>query len=648
VTATDAGPDTTSYLEGPYEEYIHAAHYARWRDDLGRREVWPESVDRYVEFVSGLAARAPIPFVLRDEERQLITETLLRQGSMCSMRALMTAGPAAERDNAALFNCCAVAIDHPRAFDETMYLLMCGCGVGFSVERQFIARLPEVPDRLFESDDVIVVGDSRKRWASAFRRLLASLWAGHVPRWDLSQLRPAGARLKTFGGRSSGPAPLEELFRHAVALFRGATGRRLTSLECHSLMCKVGEIVVSGGVRRSALISLSNPSDERMRDAKSGDWRRTHPHFELANNSAVWTEKPDPGRFMREWLALYESKSGERGIINRRALQRQAERTGRRDHEQAFLVNPCVEIALRNCEMCNLTEVVARADDDLKSLISKARVAAIMGTLQSLATDFAYLRPIWRENCEEERLLGVSVTGQMDHPVLSAQTAESAEWWRLMREAVLETNAEWAGWLGIPRSAATTCQKPSGTVSQLVNSASGGHARFAPYYVRRTRESLNDPVTQLLREAGVPNEPSSRDPNTIVFEWPIKAPDGAITTEDQSAIDQLERWLHVRTHWTEHNPSATIEVKESEWPSVGAWVYEHFDEIGGLAFLPADEGAHEYTQMPYEKITEEEYRARLAKMPATIDWARLGELETEDQTSSSRELACSAGQCEVL
>lgn len=626
-----------------YSEYIHQTRYARWSDENGRRETWSETVRRYIDFIVAQAQRNG--YEMESEDIDFIESSILNTEAMCSMRALMTAGKAAERDNIAIYNCVTVAVDDPRAFDEVLYMLCCGCGCGFSVERQYINKLPSVPEQIFKVDDVIVVNDSRKSWAGALRRVMAMLWAGHEPTWDLSRIRPKGARLKTFGGRASGPGPLNELLHHVVDTFRGATGRRLTSLECHSIMCKIGDIVVSGGVRRSALISLSNPSDERMRDAKIGNWGKTDPHFAMANNSAVWTDKPDAGRFMREWISLYESKSGERGLINRKALQRQASRNGRRSPDIEYLVNPCSEIILRSCQACNLTEIVARADDSLDDLKRKAAAATIMGTIQATCTDFDYVRPIWRENCEEERLLGVSITGEMDHPVLSRQDDESESWKVELRELCYEVNADWAGRLGISTSAAITCQKPSGTVSQLVDSASGGHSRFAPFYMRRTRDSKMDPIAEVVKMAGVPCEQDAWKQENWVFEWPVRAPEGSITTGDMSALAQLERWLHTKEHWCEHTASATIMVKESEWLAVGSWVYDHFDDISGLSFLPIDD--HVYTQAPFEEITEEEYERRLALMPTSIDWNLLAQIESEDNTIGSRELACSGGSCDL-
>lgn len=629
-----------------FQQYIHMTHYSRWRDDLKpkRREVWPETVERYVQFAAHLTEKRG--YKLSEDELELLYNGILNTEAMPSMRLLMTAGPAAMKDNAAAYNCTYMAVRHVRAFDEAMYLLMCGTGVGFSVERQYIVDLPEVPERLFESDTTIVVEDSRRAWAASYRQLLAMLWAGHIPKWDMSKLRPAGVRLKTFGGRASGPAPLTDLFMYTVDVFKRAVGRKLTSIECHGLMCKIGDIVVSGGVRRSALISLSNPTDERMRDAKSGDWRAINPHYQLANNSAVWTEKPEIGRFMREWLALYDSKSGERGIVNRAALKRAAQEVGR-DPNHEFGVNPCGEILLRDCQMCNLTEIIVRAGDTLEDLKRKATIATIMGTIQSTATDFDYLRPIWRKNCEEERLLGVGLGGELDHPVFAERGELAAEWKEQLREHCRIINREWARRLGINESAMITCQKPSGTASQVTDAASGGHARYAKYYVRRTRVHKLDPVSEVVIASGVPHEADAYKPENWVFEWPIKAPEGALTTADMSAIDQLERWLHTKRHYTEHNPSCTIHVKEHEWMEVGAWVYRHFDEVGGLSFLPADVGGHGYVQLPFEEITEAEYEKRLKLMPPNIRWEDLALYEVEDTTTSSRELACTAGACEI-
>lgn len=629
-----------------YQQYIHQTRYARWRDDLGRRETWAESVDRYVAWASAQTLRHGLDISAAGVADEL-WNGIAGHRAMPSMRAFMTAGAALERDNVAGYNCAYVAIDHPRAFDESLYILMCGTGVGFSVERQFIARLPEVPDEIYPADDTIVVADSRKGWASAYRRLLALLWSGHAPKWDLSRLRPAGARLKTFGGRSAGPAPLDALFRYTVDVFMHARGRRLTSIDCHGLMCKIGDIVVSGGVRRSALISLSNPSDERMRDAKSGQWYDDpmRKHYQLANNSAAWTEKPDALRFLDEWTALVRSKSGERGIINRQALVDQVARFGRRDPGHEFGVNPCSEIILRSEEFCNLTEVVVRPSDTLWEFEEKVRIATILGTIQSTLTDFKYLRSSWKKNCEEERLLGVSITGQMDHGTLSGVSDESARWLNEGREVARQVNEEYAQLLGVEPSAAITCQKPSGTVSQLVDSASGGHRRHSPYYLRRTRDSKGDPAAEVVRMSGVPCEEDAMKPDNWVMTWPIKAPEGSRTREDERAVDQLRMWLHVNDNWCEHKPSVTITVREEEWVEVGAFVYEHFDKMSGVSFLPHSD--HIYQQPPYEAVTRAEYEAAAASMPEEIGWHLLGELEVDDMTSSAKELACTAGACEI-
>jgi ribonucleoside-triphosphate reductase len=652
-TGVDSNGPPSSELPTLYQQYIHMGHYSRWRDDLRRRETWSETIGRASEFFVWLAANAPTSYEMSPIEVSFIEQSMLDLQAMCSARLLMTAGEAAKRDAAAIYNCTYVAVNDPRAFDEAMYLLMCGTGVGFSVERQEVKKLPEVPDRLYKSESMIVVDDNRRSWAASYRQLLAMLWAGHIPKWDVSRLRPAGSRLKTFGGRASGPAPLVDLFRFTVDTFKEATGRRLRSIECHSLMCKIGDIVVSGGVRRSALISLSNPSDERMRDAKSGDWRddASRKHFQLANNSAVWTEKPEIGRFMREWIALYESKSGERGIVNREALLRDAERIGRATTyedgtEIPFGVNPCGEISLRPAQMCNLTNIVVRATDTLDDLRRKATAATIMGTLQSTCTHFDYLRPIWRKNCEEERLLGVGLGGELDHPVFAERGELADEWKREIKLRCREVNADWADRLGIPRSASITCQKPDGNTSQLFDAASGGHARYARFYVRRVRCHELDPIADVIKASGVPWEKDVYKDENVVFAWPIKAPDGAVVKDDMTAIDQLERWLHTKTHYTEHNPSCTIEIGEHEWLGVGAWVYDHFDEVAGLSFLPS-QGNHGYTQLPYEEVDADEYERLVASMPLSIDWNLLAQIEHEDNTKGSRELACSANNCET-
>lgn len=619
-----------------YMRFIALSRYARWIPEKGRRETWEETVDRFVENL----VKPKLP-----EGCDSIRDAISSLDVMPSMRAMMTAGKAADRDNTSIYNCSYLPVDDPKSFDEAMFILLCGTGVGFSVERQYVSKLPDVPESMQETDTVIVVEDSKEGWALSFRQLLSLLWAGQVPKWDMGRVRPAGARLETFGGRASGPAPLEDLFRFAIATFRKAAGRKLTSIECHDLMCKVGEIVVVGGVRRSAMISLSNLSDDRMRHAKSGQWWETAPHRALANNSVAFTDKPDVESFMREWLALMESKSGERGIFNRQASKRQVEKNGRRDPNYEFGTNPCSEIVLRPYQFCNLSEVVARHDDTRETLIEKMRIAAILGTVQATYTHFPYLRPVWRQNTEEEALLGVSLTGIMDCPLLNH--TGSGELLRELRQVVIDTNKEYAEKLGINQSAATTAVKPSGTVSQLVDSASGIHARHSEYYIRTVRGDNKDPLTKLMIAQGVPNEPCVMKPgSTTVFSFPQKSPDGALTRNDMTAIEQLEMWLVYQREYCEHKPSVTISVRDHEWMDVGAWVYRHFDEVSGISFLPHSD--HTYQQAPYQECSADEYETMLSRMPDNIDWSSLGLYEAEDNTAGSQSYACSAGVCEIV
>jgi len=621
-----------------YQSFVYKSRYSRWLYDKERRETWDETVDRYIKFFS-----QRIPYKLRKKVGEELKNAIQNFEVMPSMRALMTAGPALEKDNCAGYNCSYIAVNDQRAFDEAMYISMCGTGVGFSVERQYVAELPSVAEAFFPSAMVIKVKDSKLGWATAFKELIALLYTGMIPKWDLSELRPAGAPLKTFGGRSSGPEPLGELFKFAVLTFQRAAGRKLTSIECHDLMCKVGDIVVVGGVRRSAMISLSNLSDERMRAAKNGQWYNENPHRRLANNSAVYTEKPEIGIFMKEWLSLYDSKSGERGIFNRMATTLQAKATGRRKWEKIeFGTNPCGEIILRNMGFCNLTEVVIRPEDTLKTLKNKVRIAAILGTLQSTLTDFRYLRAGWKKNAEEERLLGVSLTGIMDNPLTANPKPVLLE---ALKQMAVDTNKEWADKLGINQSVAVTCVKPSGTVSQLVHSSSGIHPRYDIYYTRAIRQDKRDPISMLLKECNVPNESDSEKPNDVdVFYFPIKAPTHARTRYEVSAIAQLEVYLQYRKYWCEHNPSCTVYVKEKEWIEVAAWVYAHFDDVGGISFLPWSDFV--YKQAPYTSITKEEYEKAVASFPQ-IDWGRLTQLEKDDRTLGAQELACSAGSCEL-
>ena len=621
-----------------YQEYISASRYARYQDDKGRRETWDETVQRFTDYIFSRTPAITENSELKGELFSAIKNLEL----MPSMRAMMTAGKSADRDNTCVYNCAYMPVDDPKSFDEAMFILLCGTGVGFSVESKCINKLPEVPEKLFESDGTISVHDSKEGWAKSLRLLLAHLWAGEIPKWDVSSVRPAGARLKTFGGRASGPQPLVDLFEFTVATFKNAKGRKLHSLECHDLMCKIGEVVVVGGVRRSAMISLSDLDDERIRHAKSGPWWDTHPHRALANNSAVYNETPTVGKFMEEWLSLYNSHSGERGIFNREAAKKTVEKYGHRDPNFEFGTNPCSEIILRPYQFCNLSEVVVRHDDTKETLLRKVRLAAILGTIQSTFTKFPYLRKVWQRNTEEERLLGVSLTGIYDNPLLTTQGEELNGLLTELRECARATNKEWAAALGIPPSAAITCVKPSGTVSQLVDSASGIHPRHSKYYIRRVRGDKKDPLTQFLITQGIPNEACVYKPDqTIVFSFPQRAPDG-LTRSDVTPISHLALWLTYQRYWCEHKPSVTISVEEKDWPEVGAWTWKNFDEISGVSYLPYDGGT--YRQAPYEECTEEAYNDLKAKIP-TVNWLDLK--ENTDNVEGAQMLACSAGSCEI-
>lgn len=625
-------------LPTSYQNFIHVSRYARWLEDEQRRENWNETVERYINYFS--ARHADI-----DSIRTELSSAILDLEVMPSMRCLMTAGVALDRDNVAGYNCSYVAVDNIRVFDEIMYVLLCGTGVGFSVERQYINKLPEVPDELFETDTCITVSDSKIGWAAAYKELIAILYSGGIPSWDTSRVRPAGARLKTFGGRASGPEPLEDLFRFTIEIFKRAVGRKLNSLECHDIICKIGDVVVVGGVRRSATLSLSNLTDERLRNAKKGQWWEDNPQRALANNSVCYTERPDIGIFLKEWTSLYESKSGERGIFNRVSAQEITAGNGRRDPQWDFGTNPCSEIILRSKQFCNLTEVIVRASDTLDDLKRKVRLATILGTAQSALTDFRYLSAAWRRNTEEEALLGVSLTGIMDHPTLSG-SSHLPRWLAELKEVAIETNTEWADRLGTNKSTAITCVKPSGTVSQLVDSASGIHPRYSLYYIRTVRADKKDPIYEFLKGQGVPVEDDVNKPeSTAVFSFPVKAPTHAVMRDDRTAIEQLELWKTYQLHWCEHKPSITVYVKEHEWLEVGAWVYANFDYMSGVSFLPHSD--HTYRQAPYQEITEEEYNLLRDEMPE-IDWSKLSEYESEDNTSTGHELACSAGACEIL
>jgi len=626
-----------NYLPTDYQAFIHKSRYAKYYEGKGR-ESWGDTVDRYMDNIVGNLADT----VTKKE----IKEAILNLAVMPSMRSLMTAGKAAERDNTCMYNCSYLAVDDVKAFDEAMFILLCGTGVGFSVERQSVQKLPEVPT-LFVSETNIVVKDSKEGWAKALRQMIALLYSGEIPTWDVSKVRPAGAPLKTFGGRASGPAPLVDLFTFVIKTFKDAQGRRLSSLECHDIMCKIGEVVVVGGVRRSAMISLSNLSDDRMRHAKSGSWWDNDPQRALANNSVSYTEKPDSLSFMRECMALVESGSGERGIFNRQASKVQAAKNGRRDADHDFGTNPCSEIILRPSQFCNLTEVVVRATDTLDTLSEKVRLATILGTIQSNYTKFPYLRKVWKNNTEEERLLGVSLTGVMDNPLMTLKNKGLEKTLDHLKQIAVTTNATWAERLNIPVSTAISCNKPSGTVSQLVDSSSGIHARHSAYYIRTVRGDNKDPLTQFMIDQGIPNEPDVMKPDaTTVFSFPMKAPRDAVVTADMTAIEQLEMWLAYQRSWCEHKPSVTINVKSDEWFEVGAFVYKHFDEMSGVSFLPFNE--HTYQQAPYQDVDKKKYLETLGQMPNKIDWSLLSDYENEDNTAGSQTMACSGDVCEMV
>jgi len=637
-----------NYLPTDYQSFIATSRYARWIEEDKRRENWGETVDRFMDNV--VRRNLDIDTVGIALE---LREAILNLEVMPSMRSVMTAGPALDRDNTAGYNCSYLPVDDMKSFDEAMYILLCGTGVGFSVESQYVSKLPEVPT-LFKSEDIIVVHDSKEGWAKGLRKLIAMLYSGEIPTWDVSKVRPAGAKLKVFGGRASGPAPLVDLFNFVTDKFKDAEGRRLSSIEVHDIMCKIGEVVVVGGVRRSAMISLSNLSDDRMRNAKSGEWWddpaqniKRQGQRALANNSVAYTEKPDMETFLTEWTSLVKSKSGERGIFSRVAAKKQAAKNGRRNTEFEFGCNPCSEIILRPYEFCNLSEIVVRATDTIDDLERKVRLATILGTIQSTLTNFPYLRKIWQKNTEEERLLGVSLTGIMDNKLLTHANAGLEATLERLRNVAVATNAEWAERLGIPVSTAITCVKPSGTVSQLVDSASGIHARHSAYYIRTVRCDNKDPLTQFMISQGIPSEPDVRKPDsTTVFSFPQKSPEGSVTRNDMTAIEQLELWLTYQRHWCEHKPSVTITVREHEWLEVGAWVFKNFDEVSGVSFLPHDD--HTYQQAPYQDCSKHDYETLLSVMPDRIDWAKLSEFETEDTSKGTSTFACSGNSCEMV
>ena len=637
-----------------YQQFIHLSRYSRWLPSEKRRESWEETVSRYFDFFES-HLQEKHGYQVSHSERKELEDAVLNLEIMPSMRALMTAGEALRRDNVAGYNCSYVAVNRVRAFDEILYVLMCGTGVGFSVERKEVDQLPTLSEDFHPTETTIIVADSKIGWAKAYKELISLLMTGQVPKWDVSKVRSAGERLKTFGGRSSGPEPLVDLFDFTVNTFKKAAGRKLTSIECHDIVCKIAEIVVVGGVRRSALISLSSLQDDRMRSAKSGQWWVTDSQRALANNSAVYDGPVEPGQFMEEWLSLYKSKSGERGIFNRQAAKKGIDRntenrsdTDRvRESDYNFGTNPCSEIVLRDCEFCNLTEMVVRSDDTRESLMRKARLATILGTWQSTLTDFRYLSSSWKKNCEDERLLGVSMTGIMDSDLTNGNSAGLESLLFDLREEVVNTNKKHAGELKIEQSVATTCVKPSGTVSQLVDAASGIHARHNPYYIRTVRGDNKDPLCQFMKDQGFPSEPCVIKPdNVTVFSFPVKAPENSVFRTDMTAIEQLELWLKYQQYWCEHKPSVTITVKEHEWPEVGAWVWNNLDSISGISFLPHSD--HSYKQAPYQDCTEEEYNDLLQKLPESIDWSELSKYEVEDNTAGSQTLACSGDSCEVV
>ena len=636
----------SNHLPTTYQEFIHLSRYSRWLPEEKRRETWDETVSRYFNYFTEHLQESH-QYKISEKLRNELETSVLGLRVMPSMRCLMTAGEALKRENIAGYNCSFVTVNRVQAFDEILYVLMNGTGVGFSVERQEVSKLPPVAEEFFMSDTTIVVSDSKLGWAKAYKELVAMLYSGQIPRWDLSKVRPAGAPLKTFGGRASGPEPLENLFNFTVTTFKNAAGRQLSSIECHDIVCKIAEIVVVGGVRRSALISLSNLSDDRMRHAKSGQWWEANPQRALANNSACYTERPDMGIFMKEWLALYESKSGERGIFSRDSAQKQAAKNGRRDADHSFGTNPCSEIILRDREFCNLSEVVVRETDTRESLLDKVRHATILGTFQSTLTNFKYVSSTWKNNCEEERLLGVSLTGIMDNELTNGKgKGDIGALLDELREEAIKTNKEFAQKINIPQATAITCVKPSGTVSQLVDAASGIHARHNPYYIRTVRGDKKDPLTKMMVDAGFPVEDDHMNPShTSVFSFPMKVHKSAVFRTDMSAIKQLELWKTYQEHWCEHKPSVTISVKENEWLEVGAWVYENFDYMSGVSFLPFSE--HIYKQAPYQDCDEKEYKFLVQKMPKEVDWGKLAEYEVMDMRIGSQELACAAGGCEI-
>tara|TARA_Y100000593_G_scaffold34682_1_gene68127 strand:+ start:4092 stop:6056 length:1965 start_codon:yes stop_codon:yes gene_type:complete len=645
-------------LPTQYQQFIHLSRYARWDYENKRRETWGETVERYFSFFQE-HLKEMCDYDLQNGDLEELRQEVMSLNVMPSMRCLMTAGEALRKENVAGYNCSYVKVDSPRSFDEILYVLMNGTGVGFSVEEQYVNQMPPIAEEFHPTDTTIIVADSKLGWAKSLKELLSLLWSGQIPKWDLTKIREAGKPLKTFGGRASGPEPLDDLFHFATKVFQDAAGRKLKSIEAHDLVCKIAEIVVVGGVRRSALISLSDLNDREMRFAKSGQWWEHNVQRALANNSVSYKEKPDVGTFMREWLSLYDSKSGERGIYNSMSAKRTVEQLNekesdgnggfvkRREPRDDFGTNPCSEIILRSREFCNLSECVVRGWDTPESLSKKVRIATILGTFQSTLTNFRYLTKEWERNCTEERLLGVSLTGILDNKFTNGNKKGLEQLLEDLKNVAVETNREWSERLGIERSAAITCVKPSGTVSQLVDSASGIHARHNPFYIRTVRADNKDPLCKMMKDAGFPNEPDVTKPkHTTVFSFPMESPKGAICRQDMSAVEQLELWSTYQKHWCEHKPSITVSVKENEWMGVGNWVWDNFDTISGISFLPFSD--HTYRQAPYQDCTENEYKELFKKIPQNVDWSELSKYEQQDYTVASQELACSADGCEIV
>jgi ribonucleoside-diphosphate reductase alpha chain len=632
-----------------YQQVIFKTRYARWVEEEGRRENWDETVKRYCDYFEDHLKEKHSHKIPRKVLKE-VYDSIYNLEVMPSMRTLMTSGKALESAEVANYNCAFLVVDAVRAFSEHMYVLMCGAGSGFSVERRFTEKLPEVPEELHPSDTTIIVADSRKGWCAAYNQYLNLLFAGNIAKVNVDKVRKEGTRLKTFGGYASGPGPLLDLFKHTEEIFRGAQGRQLRPIEVFSIMCYIAQIVVVGGVRRSATIALFDKDDIEMRTAKSGYWFNDpkRKHYAMANISAVFETKPAAAEFMDIWRDLVASKAGEPGILNRKALWEGAEAIGRATRYEdgsriPYGVNPCSEIVLQPYSFCNLTGAAIRPEDTLEDIKKKVRVATIIGTWQATVTDFDYLRKVWQSNVEDERLLGVCLAGIMDHPVLSQTTEESARWENELRELAWEVNKSIAEDIGINTTASVTAIKPAGNSGELYDVASGIHPRYAPYYIRSIRQSNGDPMTEFLKATGIPHEVSVQNARDSIFYFPVKSPEGAICAKDRTAIQQLEHWLHMKRNYATHTISATVYVREHEWIAVGAWVYDNFNEVTGLSFLPYDD--HIYQQAPYTPCSAEDYEKARGKMPEEIDWSLLKHFEQSDSTTVSQEFACTGGSC---